>query len=162
VSASFQAVTYTGGSGVDTITVGHQAAHTLTGGGGVDHFVFNALNASALAGMTTIADYRAAGGANAGAADVIDILGIVTVASNISTVQDFSTQSSLAAALGVMANAATTSNGLSAFIYGGNEYIYVESTGAASTYSPGDTVIKLTGTPFAAGTSIVGLGIDGV
>ncbi|MES2188436.1 MAG: DUF4214 domain-containing protein [Pseudomonadota bacterium] len=162
VSASFQAVTYTGGSGADTITVGHQAAHSLTGGGGVDHFVFNTANASALAGMTTITDYRAAGGANAGALDVIDISGITTVASNISTVQDFSTQASLAAALNVIANAATTSNGLSVFIYGGNEYAYVESTGATSTYAAGDTVIKLVGTPFAAGTSIVGLGIDGV
>jgi len=61
-----------------------------------------------------------------------------------------------------LANAATVSNGLSVAIWGGNTYAYIESTGAATSYVAGDTVIKLIGTPFFAGTSIFGLGIDGV
>lgn len=150
-----------GGAGADIIA-GGAGADTLTGGAGIDQFSFSAANRSTLAATDTITDFRAATGANAGALDIITISDITTVASNINTVQDLSAQASLAAALNVFANAATTNNGLGVFIWGGNSYAYVESTGSAFTYVAGDTVIKLSGTPFTAGTSIVGLGIDGV
>jgi len=38
------------------------------------------------------------------------------------------------------------------FIYGGDTYAYVETTGATGTYQAADFVVKLTGTPLAAGT----------
>lgn len=152
---------FVGSAAADTIS-GSTGIDTLTGGGGIDTFTFNAGNRSTLASMDTITDYRAAGGANAGAADVITISDITTVASNYSIVQDLSAEASLAAALYVFANAATTDNGLGVFIWGGNTYAYIETTGATISYAAGDTVIKLGGMPFTAGTNIVGLGIDGV
>lgn len=152
---------FVGSTGADTIS-GGTGIDTLTGGGGIDTFTFGAGNRSTLAATDTITDFRAAGGANAGAADIINITDIATVASNINTVQDLSASGSLAAALGIIANAATTNNGLSVFIWGGNSYAYIETTGATTTYVAGDTLIKLTGTPLAANSSIVGQGIDGV
>jgi ribosomal protein L18E len=148
---------FVGSTGADTIS-GSIGIDTLTGGAGIDTFTFNTGNRSTLASMDTITDYRAAGAG----ADIITISDITTVASNINTVQNLSAQASLAAALNVMTNAATTNNGLGVFIWGGNTYAYIETTGATITYAAGDTVIKLGGTPFTAGTSIVGLGIDGV
>jgi hypothetical protein len=150
-----------GGAGADTIT-GGTGADTLTGGGGIDNFVYTAGTRSTLASTDSITDYRASGGANAGALDTITINDITTVASNINTVQDLSAQASLAAALNVFANAATTNNGLGVFKWGGDEYVFIETTGSTTTYQAGDTVIKLVGAPFTAGTSIVGLGVDGV
>ncbi|GGC65710.1 calcium-binding protein [Undibacterium terreum] len=143
-----------GGGGNDVI-IGKGGADILTGGGGVNEFRF-AAGESTFANVATITDYRANG------ADTINLASIVTVASNINTVQDLSGVGSLAACLNIFANAAVTSNGLGIFIWGGSTYVYVESVGSTNTYTAGDTVIKLTGTPFAAGTSIVGLGIDGV
>jgi Ca2+-binding RTX toxin-like protein len=148
---------FVGSTGADTIS-GSTGIDTLTGGAGIDTFTFNAGNRSTLASTDTITDYRAAGAF----ADIITISDITTVASNINTVQNLTAQASLAAALNVFANAATTNNGLGVFIWGGNTYAYIETTGATITYVAGDTVIKLGGTPFTAGTSIVGLGIDGV
>lgn len=148
---------FVGSTGADTIS-GSIGIDTLTGGAGIDTFTFNTGNRSTLASMDTITDYRAAGAG----ADIITISDITTVASNVNTVVDLSAQASLAAALNVLANAATTNNGLGVFIWGGNTYAYIETTGATITYAASDTVIKLGGTPFTAGTSIVGLGIDGV
>jgi Ca2+-binding RTX toxin-like protein len=148
---------FVGSTGADTIS-GSTGIDTLTGGAGIDTFTFNAGNRSTLASTDTITDYRAAGAG----ADIITISDITTVASNINTVMDLSAAGGLAAALNILANAATTNNGLGVFIWGGNTYAYIETTGATITYVAGDTVIKLGGTPFTAGTSIVGLGIDGV
>jgi S-layer protein len=149
------AVTYTGGSGNDIITVG-KGINTLTGGAGSDSYTFGATTRSTLSNLDTITDYRTSG------TDFITITDIGVVSSNLNTVQNVSDQGSLALALDVIANAATTSNGLSVFIWGGNTYAYVETTGATTTYQASDTVIKLTGTPFTASSSIVGLGIDAV
>ena len=153
--------TITGSAMNDTLT-GGAGVNTLTGGGGTDSFVFSTAGNSTLAAMTTITDYRVSTGANAGAADTIDLTDFVTVATNINAVQDLSAQASLASALNVFANASTTNNGLGVFIWGGDTYAYVESTGSTTTYVATDTVIKLSGVPFIPGTSIVGLGIDGV
>lgn len=130
----------------DTLT-GGAGVNTLTGGGGTDSFVFSTAGNSTLAAMTTITDYRVSTGANAGAADSIDLTDFVTVATNINTVQDLSAQVSLASALNVFANASTTNNGLGVFIWGGDTYAYVESTGSTTTYVATDTVIKLSGVP---------------
>lgn len=141
----------------DTIT-GGIGVNTLTGGAGNDTFSYNAANRSTYAKMDTIEDYRL----RVGEADQISIDDIITVASNVNTVQNLSAQSSLSNALNIFANAATVSNGLGVFIWNDSTYIFIESVGSAISYMAGDTVIKLTGTPFPAGTSIVGLGIDGV
>ena len=148
---------FVGSTGADTIS-GSTGIDTLTGGGGIDTFTFNAGNRSTLASTDTINDYRAAGAG----ADIITISDITTVASNITTVQDVSAAGSLATALNILANAAITNNGLTVFIWGGNTYAYIETTGATTSYVAGDTVIKLGGTPFTAGASILGLGIDAV
>jgi len=150
--------TLSGGAGADTL-IGGAGVDSLTGGAGADNFVFTATNHSTLSALDTIADYRAAGGANAGAADTITLEGVQVVASNQNTVQDLSGQTDLEAALNTAANGATTDNGLSVFLFGGDTYAYVESTGSATTYAAADTLIKLTGTPFAAGTSLADLGI---
>ncbi|MBB2897794.1 DUF4214 domain-containing protein [Pseudomonas sp. AS2.8] len=150
-----------GGSGDDTLNSG-KGADTLTGGAGADNFVFGPNGISTFGALDTITDYRAATGANAGAADTITLRGATVVASDKATVQDLSTAGSLADALNTAANGATTDNGLSVFLFGGDTYAYVETTGSGTTYVENDTLIKLAGTPFAAGDSIVGLGIANV
>ncbi|KTT46052.1 hypothetical protein RSA46_04630 [Pseudomonas oryzihabitans] len=149
-----------GGAGADTLVAG-AGVDSLTGGAGADNFVFTATNHSTLSALDTIADYRAAGGANAGALDTITLEGMQVVASNQNTVQDLSSEATLTAALDTAANGATTDNGLSVFLFGGDTYAYVESTGSGTTYTGSDTLIKLAGTPFAAGTSLADLGIAG-
>lgn len=150
-----------GGSGNDTLNSG-KGADTLTGGAGADNFVFGPNGISTFSALDTITDYRATTGANAGAADTITLRGATVVASDKVTVQDLSTASDLADALNTAANGATTDNGLSVFLFGGDTYAYVETTGASTTYVENDTLIKLAGTPFAAGDSIAGLGIANV
>ncbi|WP_288463580.1 DUF4214 domain-containing protein [uncultured Pseudomonas sp.] len=150
-----------GGSGDDTLNSG-KGADTLTGGAGADNFVFGPNGISTLNALDTITDYRAATGSNAGAADTITLRGATVVASDKATVQDLSTAGSLADALNAAANGATTDNGLSVFLFGGDTYAYVETTGSGTTYVETDTLIKLAGTPFAEGTSIAGLGIANV
>ncbi|WP_263258613.1 DUF4214 domain-containing protein [Pseudomonas oryzihabitans] len=150
-----------GGSGDDTLNSG-KGADTLTGGAGADNFVFGPNGISTFSALDTITDYRATTGANAGAADTITLRGATVVASDKATVQDLSTASDLADALNTAATGATTDNGLSVFLFGGDTYAYVETTGASTTYVENDTLIKLAGTPFAEGTSIAGLGIANV
>ena len=152
---------FVGSTGADTIS-GGSGIDTLTGGGGIDTFTFDALNRSTRSSMDTINDYRAVGGANAGALDIITINDITTVASNINTVRDLSAQLTLNGALSVLAAAMTTDKGLGVFRWGGDTYAYIETAGLLTFYVTGDTVIKLSGTPFNVGTNIVGLGIDGV
>jgi hypothetical protein len=150
-----------GGSGDDTLNSG-KGADTLTGGAGADNFVFGPNGISTLNALDTITDYRAATGANAGAADTITLRGATVVASDKASVQDLSSAGDLADALNIAANGATTDNGLSVFLFGGDTYAYVETTGSGTTYVENDTLIKLAGTPFAEGTSIAGLGIANV
>lgn len=150
-----------GGSGDDTLNSG-KGADTLTGGAGADNFVFGPNGISTFGALDTITDYRATTGANAGAADTITLRGSTVVASDKANVQDLSSAGSLADALNTAANGATIDNGLSVFLFGGDTYAYVETTGSGTTYAESDTLIKLAGTPFAAGESIVGLGIANV
>lgn len=150
-----------GGAGDDTLNSG-KGADTLTGGAGADNFVFGPNGISTFGALDTITDYRATTGTNDGAADTITLRGATVVASDKATVQDLSSAGSLADALDTAANGATTDNGLSVFLFGGDTYAYVETTGASTTYVENDTLIKLAGTPFAEGTSIAGLGIANV
>lgn len=145
-----------GGSGDDTLS-GGKGADTLTGGAGADNFVFGPNSGSTLGALDTITDYRAAG-----AADTITLQGATVVVSDKATVQDLSTAGNLTDALNAAANGATTDNGLSVFLFGGDTYAYVETTGSGITYAENDTLIKLAGTPFAADESIAGLGIANV
>lgn len=150
-----------GGSGNDTLNSG-KGADTLTGGAGADNLVFGPNGISTFSALDTISDYRATTGTNAGAADTITLRGATVVASDKTTVQDLSSATDLAEALNTAATGATTDNGLSVFLFGGDTYAYVETTGASTTYVENDTLIKLAGTPFAEGTSIAGLGIANV
>ena len=68
----------------------------------------------------------------------------------------------LAAAFDAAALNNLVDNGLSVFTWGGNTYVFVETTGATSTYVAGDFAVKLTGVPVATGTAIAGLGFDAI
>lgn len=153
-------LTLVGGSGNDQITVG-KAGNTVTGGGGSDVFnivVTGGVSSSTATALTTITDYRTSG------LDTIEINGLVAVASNLNSVQDFTSSgfSTLTEVLNQLAADNIQNNGLTVTIFGNDTYIYVESDGAGTSYAAGDTVIKLTGKPFAANIGIDGLGIDSV
>jgi Ca2+-binding RTX toxin-like protein len=152
--------TINGGSGADVIEGGTNA-DSLTGGAGIDNFVY-AAGDSTLANLDVITDYRSATGNNVGAADTITFNGVTTVAGTVATVQDFSSQASLGAALNAAANSNTVNNGLVVFMYAGDTYVLVETAGGTTTFDPTDLLIKITGTPFTTATAIAGLGIDGV
>ena len=155
-------VTIQGDAGIDHIS-GSLKADVFTGGAGADEFIFNASNRSTLAQLDTITDFRAAGGANSGAADIITISDINTASGFYTTVMAYNgTVASLADALQLAAAANTTNNGLSVFQWAGDEYLYIETTGSGNTYNAADTVIKLQGYPLAFGASTSGLGIDNV
>ena len=150
--------TVDGGAGADVIA-GGGGADTITTGAGADT-VFFLKAQSNLATMATITDFTYAVGGSSN--DKIVIGDVIAAASNKTTVQDLSTSATLAAALDAAALGATTDLGLSVFIWGGNEYVYVETTGATTTYQAGDFVVKLTGLPLAAGTALAGAGFDAV
>ncbi|MFS2161812.1 beta strand repeat-containing protein [Pseudomonas sp. Pseusp122] len=153
--------TLTGGAGADTLT-GGAGADTLTGGGGVDTFSFNAGNRSTLAAMDTITDFRAISGANNGAADIVTISDIQPVLGAGLTAIVGMIMPTLLVALDERAQEGTLDNQLLMFTWNNDTYVYIETTGAATSYVAGDTLIKLSGTPFTPGTIIHGLGIDGV
>jgi Ca2+-binding RTX toxin-like protein len=147
-----------GGAGADVL-LGGGGGDTLTGGAGVDTFFF-LKGQSNLATMTKISDYTYALGGTQN--DKIVIGDVTSAAGTVTTVQDLSSAQSLAAALDMAATNNTVNNGISWFIYGGNTYVYVETTGATGTYQAADFVVEITGTPVAAGTAIAGLGGDGI
>jgi Ca2+-binding RTX toxin-like protein len=152
--------TVVGGAGADLI-VGGGGADVLTGDAGIDRFFFLKAH-SVLGSIATITDYRAAAGNNAGAADTIVLGDQVAAAGSVATVQDFSSSASLGAALNLAANGNTVANGLVVFMYGGDTYALVETTQGNTTYTAGDFLIKITGTPFNTSTALAGLGFDGV
>jgi len=133
----------------------------LTGDAGADRFFFLKAQ-SVLSSLATITDYRAAGGNNAGGADTIILGDVATQAGTVATVQDFSSQASLGAALNAAANGNAVDRGLVVFMWGGDTYVLVETTGATTTFVTTDFLVKLTGTPFTTSTAIAGLGIDGI
>lgn len=146
-----------GGDGADLI-VGGGGADVLTGGAGVDTFFFLKAHSN-LASMATITDYTYA--ASGTQNDKLVLGDIVAARGTVTTVQDLSAYGSLGTALDAAAAGNSVANGLVAFIYGGDTYVYVESN-SGTTYNSNDFVAKLTGVPIAAGTSLNGLGFDGV
>lgn len=147
-----------GGAGADLL-VGGGGADTITTGAGADK-VFLLKGHSNLATMTTITDFTFAAG---GTSNDIIVLGDVTsVIGTTTTVQDLSSSATLAAAVEAAALKNTVDNGLSVFTWGGNEYAYVETTGATGSYVASDFIVKLTGTPLAVGATIAGSGFDAV
>lgn len=150
--------TLNGGAGSDVI-VGGGGADVLTGGAGVDNFFFLKAH-STLAAMATISDFTFVSGGTSN--DRIILGDQVAASSNLTTVQNYSTAVSIQAAVDAAATANTTNNGLVVFIYGGDEYAYVETTGSGTSYVNTDFIVKLTGTPLAAGATIAGSGIDAV
>lgn len=152
--------TFVGSAGADTIR-GGTGADTLTGGGGVDTFIYNAANRSTLANMDTITDYRVNSGANNGAADIITISDIQTVNSGSSLIVE-ANMNTLLDAIDSMAERSSSDNRLLMFRWSNDTYVYIETTGAANSYVAGDTLIKLSGSPFAINANVSNLGIDGV
>jgi len=150
--------TLSGGAGADVL-VGGGGADTITTGTGADK-VFMMKAHSVLATMATITDHTYAVGGSSN--DTILLGDVATVIGTTTTVQDLSAQTTLAAAMDAAALTNVINNGLSVFIWGGNEYAFVETTGATATYQATDFVVKLTGTPLAAGATIAGAGFDAV
>jgi Ca2+-binding RTX toxin-like protein len=148
--------TVNAGGGNDVI-IGGGGNDALTGSTGNDTFFFlKAL--SVLGSMATLTDYRASGMGT----DTI-VLGDVTAAiGTVATVQDFSSQASLGAALNAAANGNTQDNGLVVFMWGGNTYLYVETAQAGTSYVAGDFVVMITGTPFNTSTALNTIGFDGL
>ncbi len=145
-----------GGAGADLI-VGGGGADVLTGGTGVDTF-FMLQAHSVLATLATITDFTfAVGGASN---DRLMLGNVTTVIGTTATVQDLSASASLAAAMGAAALTNLQDVGLSVFIFGGDTYAFVETTGATTTAVASDFVVKLTGLPLAAGATIAGSGFD--
>jgi hypothetical protein len=107
--------------------------------------------------MATIEDFKRVTG---GESDVIVLGDVTAVIGSTTTVQDLSSQATFAAALASAAATNTVNDGLSVFTYGGNQYVYVETTGATTSYATGDFIVKLTGTPFVAGSALAGKGIE--
>ena len=178
VTAGANAATFTSGaatagtagvSGVDVISggasadfiVGGGGADTITGGAGADNLFFLQAH-STLSSLNVITDYRAAAGDNAGALDTIIIGNVATAAGTNATVQDLSASASLGAALNAAANTNAQAAGLSVFMWGGNTYAFVETTGGTTTFVTSDFLVQIVGTPFTTATGIAGLGIDGV
>ena len=150
--------TIDGGAGADVI-VGGGGADTITTGAGADNVFLTAVQSN-LAAMATITDFTFATGGSSN--DKIIIGDVTSVISNKTTVQDLSSSATLAAALDAAALGATQNVGMSVFVWGGNEYVFVETTGATTTYVAGDFVVKLTGVPLAVGATIAGSGFDAV
>jgi len=147
-----------GGAGADLL-VGGGGADTITTGSGADRVFFLKAHSNA-ATLTTITDFTYAVGGSSN--DTIILGDVATAVGTVTTVQDLSSSASLTAALNAAALANAVDNGLSVFIYGGDTYAYVETTGATGTYQAADFVVKLTGTPLAAGATIAGTGFDAV
>jgi len=145
--------TISAGTGDDTIA-GGAGTDSLTGGGGSDRFNV-ALTESTLANLDVITDFTTG--------DTLVISGLAGAAAvgSVATVQDFSSQASLGAALNAAANSNTVDRGIVVFIYGGNTYVLFETTGATSTFVTTDVLVQLTGTPFTTATAIAATGVSG-
>ena len=108
--------------------------------------------------MATITDFTPT--TSSSTTDKIVVGDVTAALGTITTVQDLSGSASLTAALNAAAAANAVTNGVSVFTYGGNQYVYIEATASGTTYTAGDFVVKLTGTPISG--PIAGQQIDGV
>ena len=148
--------TINGSSGNDTI-VGGGGADVLTGGSGSDTFGFLKAH-STLASLATITDYSS----SAASGDVLILGDVASQSGTVATVQDLTAQGSLGAALNAAANGNAVDRGLVVFMWGGDTYALVETTGATTTFVTTDFLVKLTGTPFSTSTGLNTIGFDGL
>jgi len=164
--------TTTGAAGTaaaDTITVGTGADFiaggggndVITGGAGADTFFFMKPQSIVSGGATAkIQDFVTTSTASGDRIILGDQTAVASAA--VATVQDYSSQASFTAAVNSAALANATNNGTVVFIWGGNTFVYVETTGAGATAANSDFIVQLTGTPAAAGTAVAGNFILGV
>jgi S-layer protein len=151
--------TITAGTGNDVIASAG-GNNVITGGAGADTFYFLKPQSIVSGGTTsTINDFVVSSTATG---DRL-ILGDQTAAlGTLTTVQDFSSQATLAAAVNSAALGNAVNDGTTVFLWGGASYVYVETTGAGSTAANSDFIVKLAGTPAAAGSLVTGNFILGV
>lgn len=145
VTGTGQADAITGGTGADTIR-GGDGTDSVTGGAGADTFVF-ALTENAGADGAAVADIITdfvvgTDKLQFTAADVVS-LQQAAVQAAVTALASTATEAQIATA---MANANTTNLGVSFAVFGGNTYVYLETTGATTTHVEADNLfIKLTG-----------------
>ncbi|MBK9453144.1 MAG: calcium-binding protein [Bacteroidetes bacterium] len=145
-----------GGAG-DDIIYGGTGADIMTGGAGADTFVFDATVGANSTGITSgdvITDFTVD-------TDKLFFDGVTAVAS--------AQQTAVQAAVTALADATTTqiaavmaatnktSLGVSFAVYGGDTYVYYQTTGGAAASAADDVFIKLTGVAsgFTFGTTVV-------
>jgi hypothetical protein len=93
-----------------------------------------------------------------GTATTNNIVG-ATAFGTVATVQDFSAQGSLGAALNAAAAANAVVRGLSIFMFGGNTYAYIENTAAGATFdATNDFLLQLDGVMFTTSTALTNTG----
>jgi hypothetical protein len=134
ITGTAQGDAITGGTGDDTIT-GGDGTDTVTGGAGVDTFAF-AVGDNAGADGAAVADIIT--GFVAGT-DKLQFTAFVDVVSGqqaavqaaVTALASTATAAQIATA---MANANTTDLGVSFAVFGGNTYVYAETTGATTTH----------------------------
>jgi len=160
VAGTAGADTVTTGTGADFIA-GGGGNDIITGGAGADTFFFMKPQSIVSGGTTAkIQDFVSTSSASGDRIILGDQIAVASAA--VTTVQDFSSQASFTAAVNSAALANATDRGTVVFIWGGNEFVYVETTGAGATAAASDFCVQLTGVPVAAGTAIAGNFILGV
>lgn len=160
VAGTAAADTVTVGTGADFIA-GGGGNDVITGGTGADTFFFMKPQSIVSGGTrATISDFITTSTASGDRIFLGDQVAVASAA--VTTVQDYSGQASLTAAVNSAALSNATNNGTVVFIWGGNSFVYVETTGAGATAAASDFLVQLTGIPAAAGTAIAGNFILGV
>lgn len=146
ITGSAQGDSITGGTAADTIT-GGDGTDTVTGGAGADTFAFatgDNAGADGAAVADVITDFVAG-------TDKLQFTGVNDVVSGqqaavqaaVTALASTATAAQIATA---MANANTTDLGVSFATFGGNTYVYFETTGATATHVEADNIfIQLTG-----------------
>ncbi len=148
--------TINGGAGNDIIN-GGTGADIMTGGADADTFVFDATVGANSTGVTSgdvITDFTVG-------TDKLFFDGVTAVASE----QQTAVQAAVTALVGatttqiaaVMAATNTTNLGVSFAVYGGDTYVYYQTTGGAAASGADDVFIKLAGVAsgFTFGTTVV-------
>jgi Ca2+-binding RTX toxin-like protein len=160
VAGTAAADTVTAGTGSDFIA-GGGGNDVITGGAGADTFFFMKPQSIVSGGTrASIQDFTSTSSTNGDRIFLGDQIAVASAA--VATVQDFSSQASFTAAVNAAALANATDRGTVVFIFGGNEFVYVETTGSGATAASSDFCVQLTGVPVAAGTAVAGNFILGV
>mgnify|MGYP001096967745 CR=1 FL=1 len=131
-TAGKYAVTLTGSSADDTITMG--IGNFITGGEGDDTFTATAAGADPVAAtsFSTIMDFEAG--------DKLEITGMATLADKVALTAEMSFDAAVTEALKSATNAEAAW-----FEYQGNTYVVLEATGDDNVFGEGDYLVKLNG-----------------